>query len=270
MGILPLSLLIFVVSAISGMLGIGVAFAAIPILGINSQDLVHEVQPVALFLNGITAFFAAVAFARAGYVEWPRSMRLAAVCTVFAPMGSWGAQYAGERTLWICYFLAVIVVIYLLISRRSSGKALRPFGQVLLASAPIAALSGFLGVGPGFLLVPVMMYSGFTPRRAAAMNAVAVTPASFVSLLPHVERAVVDPVFAAPIVLSAALGALAGGYMASRRIPEKALRLLFIAIILALGAYKLATLHGQHSAVSGASERRGQAIAVTMFRSHRQ
>ena len=233
---------IFCVSIISGMLGIGVAFAAIPILGIHSQDLVHEVQPIALFLNGVTALFAAVAFGRAGYIEWPRSMGLAAVCTVFAPIGSWAAQYAAERTLWACYFGAVIVVIYLLISERSTGAASRPFGHVLFAGAPIAALSGFLGVGPGFLLVPVMIYSGFAPRRAAAMNAVAVTPASFVALLPHVERAAVEPAFAVPIVLSAACGALAGGYLASRRVPEKALRQLFIVIILVLAAYKVLTL----------------------------
>lgn len=242
MGNLLLSLLIFVVSVISGMLGIGVAFAAIPILGIHSQDLVHEVQPIALFLNGITALFASVAFARAGYVEWPRSMALAAVCTAFAPIGSWAAQYADERALWACYFGAVIVVIYLLMSGRSPGRAVRPLGHVLLVGAPIAALSGFLGVGPGFLLVPVMIHSGFSARRAAAMNAVAVTPASFVSLIPHLERAIVDPVFAAPVVLSAACGALAGGYLASRHVPEKALRLLFIVIILTLAAYKLVML----------------------------
>ena len=263
---LLLSLLIFVVSIISGMLGIGVAFAAIPILGIHSQDLVHEVQPIALFLNGITALFAAVAFARAGYVEWPRSMALAAVCTVFAPLGSWGAQYADERTLWACYFGAVIVVIYLLMSRRSPGRATRPFGHVLLASAPIATLSGFLGVGPGFLLVPVMIHSGFSPRRAAAMNAVAVTPASFVSLIPHVERAVVDLGFAGPIVLSAACGALVGGYLASRHVPEKALRQLFIAIILALAAYKVMTLSAQHAITSAVSSERGQAVTTPFLR----
>lgn len=243
MASLLLSLLIFVVSVISGMLGIGVAFAAIPILGIHSQDLVHEVQPIALFLNGVTALFSAIAFARAGYVEWPRSMGLAAVCSAFAPMGAWAAQYADERSLWFCYFGALMVVVYLLISRRSPGRSVRPFGHVLLASAPIAALSGFLGVGPGFLLVPVMMYGGVSPRRAAALNAVAVTPSSFMSLMPHVERAVVDPGFAVPIVLSAACGALVGGHLASRRVPETALRLVFIAIILALAAYKVAILY---------------------------
>ena len=237
-----LALLIFVASVISGMLGIGVAFAAIPILGMHSQDLVHEVQPIALFLNGITALFAAVAFERAGYVDWRPSIAFAAICTIFSPLGSWAAQHADERVLWACYFGAVLVVIYLLVSDRSPAPAARSLGPVLAASAPIAALSGFLGVGPGFLLVPVMIFSGISPRRAAAMNAVAVTPASFVSLIPHMERATVDPSLAVPVILSAACGALAGGFLASRRVPEQALRKLFVAIILVLAAYKLITL----------------------------
>ena len=42
-------------SVASGMLGLGVAFATVPFLGFFLHDLVHEVRPPSLFLNGITA-----------------------------------------------------------------------------------------------------------------------------------------------------------------------------------------------------------------------
>lgn len=54
---------LFVLALISGMLGLGVAFAAVPFLGFFFEDLVHQVQPISLLLNGVTAIFAAVAFA---------------------------------------------------------------------------------------------------------------------------------------------------------------------------------------------------------------
>lgn len=44
-------------SVLSGMLGLGAAFATIPYLSLF-YELVHEVQPVALLLNGFTAFLA--------------------------------------------------------------------------------------------------------------------------------------------------------------------------------------------------------------------
>lgn len=40
-----------VLSVASGMLGLGVAFAAVPFLGFFLYDLVHEVQPLSLFLR---------------------------------------------------------------------------------------------------------------------------------------------------------------------------------------------------------------------------
>ena len=39
---------LFGLSVISGMLGLGVAFAAIPFLGFFLGDLVHEIQPLSL------------------------------------------------------------------------------------------------------------------------------------------------------------------------------------------------------------------------------
>ena len=134
------------------------------------------------------------------------------------------------------------MVAYLLLSERSGAHAGWPFPRVLAAGAPIAALSGILGLGPGFLLMPLMVLAGFSTRRAAAMNAVAVTPSSFASLAPRFAHASIDLSFAIPVVLSAACGALSGGHLASHRISERTLRRVFIVVILALASYKAVTL----------------------------
>jgi len=243
----------FSASVITGMLGIGVAFAAVPILGIGDMDLVNGIQPIALFLNGVTALFSAVSFARAGYVYWPRAAALAAVCTIFSPLGALAAEAVGETVLWVAYFAAVLVVVYMLWQSRPATTQTLSFRQLLWLSAPIAAVSGLLGVGPGFLIVPLMLFAGFSPRTAAALNAVAVAPASFVSLIPHLEHATVDVAAAVPIVVCAAGGAFLGGYLSSTRMPEFALRRLFIVVIVALSTYKAVILveaHSRHSAAS--------------------
>jgi len=236
----------FSASVLSGMLGVGVAFAAVPILGIAGMDLVNSIQPVALFLNGVTAMFSAVPFARAGLVDWPRSCRLAIVASIFSPLGALAAERVREADLWGVYFLAVLVMVYLLLSNRAKAKQVLPFGVVLLIGAPVSAISGLLGVGPGFLLVPVMIFVGFSARSAAAMNAVAVTPASFLSLVPHLEHASIDTGIALPITLASAAGALLGGYLSSTYVSEIALRRLFVVVILALSLYKGISLEGAH------------------------
>jgi len=84
---------LFVLAMASGMLGLGVAFAAVPFLGLFLPDLVHQVQPLSLVLNGLTGLASTFGFARSGYVEWQRAGILALVTTVFAPLGALAAQY---------------------------------------------------------------------------------------------------------------------------------------------------------------------------------
>jgi len=206
------------------------------------MDLVTQIQPIALFLNGLTALFAAISFARAGFVNWPRSLALAAVGSVFSPAGAFMAEKTGETLLWGSFFAAVVLVVYLLSQTRPATKEALSFRQVLWLSMPISAFSGLLGVGPGFLLVPLMVYAGFAPRWAAAISAVAVIPSSLLSLVPHLGHASVDVMATLPIAVSAAAGALLGGYLSSTRVPEIQLRRLFMVVIVALSIYKAVSL----------------------------
>jgi uncharacterized protein len=96
-----------VLSIASGMLGLGVAFAAVPFLGLFLNDLVHEVQPLSLVLNGVTALFSLFGFAKSGLVEWRPAILLAIVTTLVAPLGAWVAQHVDARFLWVFYFAAV-------------------------------------------------------------------------------------------------------------------------------------------------------------------
>jgi hypothetical protein len=57
--------LLFVLSFLAGMMGLGVAFIATPILGLFGFDLKHIIMPWSSWLNGLTAIAGAITFARA-------------------------------------------------------------------------------------------------------------------------------------------------------------------------------------------------------------
>ncbi len=101
-----------VLSLASGMLGLGVAFSAVPFLAFFLPDLVHQVQPLSLLLNGITALFAVFGFAQSGYVDWKKAIPLAVVTTVSAPFGAWFVQYTPVMYVWFAYLLSVIFIAY--------------------------------------------------------------------------------------------------------------------------------------------------------------
>lgn len=66
---LLLTVIVFILSLLSGTIGLGVAFVATPVLGLFGMDLKHEIMPLSLWLSGITAISSAITLARKGK-EW--------------------------------------------------------------------------------------------------------------------------------------------------------------------------------------------------------
>lgn len=232
-----------VLAVVSGMLGLGVAFAVVPFLSLFLTDLVHQVQPLTLLLNGLTALFATLGFARSGYVDWKKAITLAVVTTVSAPFGSMLAQSIQQTVILIVYFVAVAYLAYSLfrpVKRRDADHANFPLALVL--AVPISMLAGFLGVGPGFLLMPTLILVGFEPKQAAGINAFAVTPPSFSALIPHLATAVWDVPLTIALLVVGGAGAFFGARITSLYVPSGRLKQLFGLLIVIMTAYKLYTL----------------------------
>lgn len=230
----------------SGMLGLGVAFAAVPFLGFFMGDLVHEVQPLSLFLNGVTAIFAAVGFARSGLVAWRPALMLTAVTAAGAPLGSWLAQGTSQAWLWALYLVAVGYLAFRMFAKGGGpreGAAEHPrLGLALVLAVPFSVLAGLLGVGPGFLLMPVLILAGYEPKLAAGINAVAVTMPSFTALVPHLDTAEVDLRVAAVLVVVGAAGSFLGARLTSRFVSGPTLKRVFGVLIVVMTAVKVVTM----------------------------
>lgn len=248
MSVWGLSAGLFVLAIVSGMLGLGVAFAAVPFLGLFLPDLVHQVQPLTLLLNGVTALFATFGFARSGNVVWRDAILLAIVTTIVSPAGALLAHVIRQLYIWIVYFAAVVfLAIHMLrpeagkkgADEESAGGNLK---AALLLAIPISVLAGLLGVGPGFLLMPTLILLGFPPKKAAGINALAVTPPSFSAFIPHMATATIDLNLAAWLLVAGAVGSFIGARITSLYVPGGRLKQLFGLLIAITTAYKLYTM----------------------------
>ncbi len=231
-----------ILAVASGMLGLGVAFAAVPFLAFFLPDLIHQVQPLSLLLNGITALFAVFGFAQSGYVDWRKAITLAAVTTLSAPFGAWLAQYTPVMIVWIAYLLSVIYLAYRLFRPVRARPGEENFKLALIMAVPISVLSGLLGVGPGFLLMPTLILVGFEPKKAAGINAFAVTPPSFSALIPHMSTARFDLQLTAALLLVGAAGSFLGARLTSLYVPSGRIKQFFGVLIVIMTAYKIFTI----------------------------
>lgn len=229
-------------SVVSGMLGLGVAFAAVPFLALFLPNLVDQVQPLSLLLNGITALFAAFGFARSGLIEWRRALGLVAVTTAFAPAGALLANVVDPTAIWAVYLASVGYLAYRLFRPVKERPGWENYRAALAWAVPISVLSGLLGVGPGFLLMPTLILVGFETKKAAAINAVAVTLPSFSALVPHLPTAQWDSGLTLALLAIGAAGAFAGARLTSLYVPGERIKQLFGVLIVVMTAYKIVTL----------------------------
>ncbi|QER41289.1 sulfite exporter TauE/SafE family protein [Thermodesulfobacterium sp. TA1] len=234
---------IFILAFVSGMIGLGVAFSAIPFLGLFMDDLVHQVQPLSLLLNGVTALLSALGFAKSGFIEWKKAIYLSIITTLSAPVGAVLAHYISQDIIWVIYFFSVLYLAYRLFKPIKAVKEDKTnFKLAAILAVPISVLSGLLGVGPGFLLMPTLIICGFDPKRAAGINAFAVCPPSFSALLPHISTAHWNFTLTIALITVGAVASYLGARATSLYVPSKRIKQIFATLIVIVTAYKITTL----------------------------
>jgi uncharacterized protein len=231
--------LLFGLSFLSGMLGLGVAFVAIPVLGLFGYDLIHVIQPWALLLNGLTAIAAAVGFWRAGMVDRRGAIALVVITTIGAPLGVWLVQQVTVETVWWLYVAVLIfLAVRMLLPRRGASEDLadiddRARVKAGIAAAPISVFAGFLGVGPGFLLMPTLTMVAYSARLAAATTAVVVMLPSFSAFASHLGSAQFEWGLVIATSIAAVIGSALGARFTAARVKSITLSRIFaVALIL--------------------------------------
>jgi uncharacterized membrane protein YfcA len=105
------------------------------------------------------------------------------------------------------------------------------------AGVVIGVVSGFLGIGGGIFLGPLVLLLGWVGlREVAAINSATVLILSIAGLAAHGVRGTVDLQIALPLGIAVLIGGIAGAHLAETRLSAVALRRLFAVIILIAAA----------------------------------
>jgi hypothetical protein len=240
-----LTILLFALSFLSGMMGLGVAFIATPVLGLFGFELKHQIMPLALWLNGITVIAGAITFARKGMVDWRTAVPLLIITTLVAPLGVWLLPFVPTTVIWWIYVGVLFFLAYRMAFPPTQDDSVAPVisdatrVKAGVASAGIGVFAGFLGVGPGFLLMPALVLFGYTARLAAATNSVIVTLPSFSAFATHLADARFDWLLLGLTSVSAVIGAQAGAAFMAKRVKSLTLTRVFASALILLALQRV-------------------------------
>lgn len=204
------------VGLILALTGAGGGILAVPLLVFGTHIGIAQAGPIGLLAVGMAACLGAVLGLRAGVVRYRAAVLVAVTGMLFSPAGLWLARRVDNRWLSVLFAFTLLYVAFktfdkargkggaaavtrpvpVCVRDAASGRFVwtRPCARALALSGSLAGLlSGLLGVGGGFVMVPALQrYTDLAMQSAVATS-----------------LAVIALISAAGVVTSAASGGLA-------------------------------------------------------------
>ena len=215
------------------------------VVGLDDPRVAIGTSAVAVALNAAADL---LVHARAGNVKWRCAGVFGAAGVAGALLGSTlGKMVEGQRLLALFAMLMMVVGALMLRGRGHSGNAgvtlSRENLPKLLGSGLLAgALSGFFGIGGGFLIVPALMLAtGMQALDAIGSSLVSVAAFGMTTAGNYAWSSLVDWPLAGLFIAGGLAGGLAGARSARLLSHHKgALTTVFALLIFAVALYMLA------------------------------
>jgi uncharacterized membrane protein YfcA len=228
-----------------GLIGGGGSIITVPVLVYAIGVGPHEAIGMSLAVVGSTSLIGAWLHHRRGAVDLRVGSLFGGAGVIGALFGS-RLTYLFSPSALMLIFAALMIVIAALMLRKGQGGneiAKRIEGSVvksLLAGAAVGGLTGFLGVGGGFLIVPALvLFSGMRLKEAIGTSLFVIVINCAAGLIGHLGHGWFDPGLTLLITGLAVAGALVGVALSHRSSPAN-LQRWFAGFVIAVAVFIVA------------------------------
>ena len=240
---------VLVLAFIFSMLGLGGAMLYVPFFHWSGFDFKTVAIPTGLLLNGITSVSAATVYFRAKMVDVKGSVPLVVSSFLGAPVGAYLTKMVPTRVLILLFAIAMIFAggrMLFTAGRPEKTVMMRYRRRFLLMGSGgfvIGLIAGLLGIGGGFLFVPMMLTMGYPTKRAAATSSFVVIFSSFSGFAGHLA----EGHFNWPLMFTTAvcviIGSQVGAHVMKEKMKAKWIKQMFAVILLGVAVKLLLKLY---------------------------
>jgi uncharacterized protein len=227
-----------------GLLGGGGSILTVPILVYVAGQDAKTAIATSLLVVGVTSAAGMISHARAGRVRWRTGLLFGAAGMVGAYGGGRVAEFIPGTALLVAFGIMMVVTSVAMLRGRRDVTPEHPsedlpVGRILLEGAVVGAVTGLVGAGGGFLVVPALVLLGGLPMATAVgTSLLVIAMKSGAGLLGYLASTPIDWQLAGLVTAAAVVGSVAGGRLAGR-IPEAQLRRAFGWFVLTMAVFVL-------------------------------
>ena len=241
------AVLSFIMGITLGLLGGGGSILTVPILTEVLAMPGKEAIATSLLVVGSTAAVSTVPHARSGNVDWSTGL----VFALFAMAGSYvggrlAALFSATVLLILFALLMVVTAVAMLRKRPTPPGGAEPeprpmsIPKVAAEGLVVGAVTGLVGAGGGFLVVPALVVLGGVPmRRAVGTSLFVIALKSFTGYFGHAAHTSIDWTLTGIVTGCAVAGTFVGVALV-RRLDPNALRRAFAYFVLVMGVLFMA------------------------------
>jgi uncharacterized membrane protein YfcA len=232
-----------------GLVGGGGSILAVPLMvylvGVPDPHVAIGTSAIAVAANAAVNLSN---HARGGTVRWSCALTFAAAGIIGAFIGSvFGKMLDGQKLLALFALLMLVIAVLMLKTRSRAGL---PDVRIDWSNMPAivglglatGTLSGFFGIGGGFLIVPALMLAtGMSIMNAVSSSLVAVTAFGLTTAASYAWSGLISWGLAGLFVAGGIGGGLIGSRLARLMSARRGLlNIVFAAVIIAVALYMLA------------------------------
>jgi uncharacterized membrane protein YfcA len=224
-----------------GLLGGGGSILTLPMLVYVLHVGPREAIASSLFVVGATSAIASLAHARNGAVQWRVGGLFAAAAMIGAFVGGRVAHLVPAAILLGGFAVMMLVTaIAMMRGRRApEGEQRLAVVRVLGVATIVGTLSGLLGAGGGFLVVPALaLFGGLHMRQAIGTSLFVIALQSAAGFAGQLGSVHLDWTLLVVVTVAAIVGSLAGARF-SRKVAAESLRRGFAWLVLGMGVFVL-------------------------------
>ena len=228
-----------------GLLGGGGSILTVPLLAYVAGMDAKQAIATSLLVVGTTSAVGAISHAKAGRVQWRTGLIFGAAGMAGAYGGGLLGQFIPGSVLLLGFAAMMIATaIAMLRGRKNTGTADSahriPVAKVIAEGLVVGLVTGLVGAGGGFLVVPALALLGGLPMPiAVGTSLVVIAMKSLAGLGGYLSSVQIDWAVAGMVTAAAVAGGLIGARLSAKVNPD-ALRKAFGWFVLAMSSVILA------------------------------
>jgi uncharacterized membrane protein YfcA len=256
MSLLTLLLILLIgtmVGLIMGLTGAGGGMLAVPALVYSQGWTMQQAMPVALLAVSLGALIGAIDGLRCGQVRYKAATLMALAGAPMTAFGVFVAQQMSQRGLMLAFSVVLVIVVIRLVAQVRAGASATVRNDAVamvnqqtgrfdwnwttaaiigLIGACAGFATGLLGVGGGFIIVPLLRhFTNLSMQSAAATSLMVITLVGAVAVSSAVLHGVELPFLFSTVFAAASVGGVLVGRQIANWLDSKTVQLIFAAML---------------------------------------